>query len=59
MPRQIPAVNYRFGLAPENLRVPSSQTAEWDDQHQLLFSKDNKRMTKNLRSYFDRTPFFS
>ena len=29
-------------------------TATWADSHQLMFSKDNHRMTTNLRSYFDR-----
>ena len=47
----IPPVNYRFG---KFARAPSSVTATWADNHQLMFSKDNHRMTTNLRSYFDR-----
>jgi len=47
----IPPVNYRFG---KFARAPSSVTATWADSHQLMFSKDNHRMTTNLRSYFDR-----
>lgn len=50
----VPPVNFRFGQGPKHARAPTSVNAEWNDNFQQLFSKDNKRMTTNLRSYFDR-----
>lgn len=47
----VPPVNWRFG---KFARAPSSVSDTWQDNFHLLFSKDNKRMTRNLRSYFDR-----